>query len=544
MTRIATLAGLAALLAVAGSAMAAAPALADGTLTVVVQGRGDVTGSGISCNEGGGDCEEAYEDTQECDPDLKPPCHDVPAEAVVTAANRSGTGFVFDHWNGCDDEFGSSCDVFLPGNRTVTAVFRDNQAPGVSLLEPATTAARRGVIALGASASDNAGVAGVEFRVRGVLVGARDTSAPYGTTFDTTSIADGSAAVTATAFDSAGNSSAQSRTITIDNTSPGLTVSGPDGATFGPGTTQTWTVGASDATTGPPSVQCSVAAAGSGPSYGACSGGSGSHSVSNLPEGSYTLSVKATDGAGNTTETTRTFAIDATAPQTSITGGPADGSSSTATSATFTFASDEGGSTFECRVYPAALTPGAFGPCTGAGSHSASGFSPGTYAFEVRATDAYGNVDASPAKRTFTVTSSSTGGTGGTGGTTGGGTTGGGGPTGGGSSSGGSLADGRIEAKVRTFWLRFGKRTRVGTLTVSNAPVGATVTLKCKGKRCTFKKRVLKMKGAKLALAKRFKKRKLPAGTVISIVITKDGWVGKSFRYTLRAGKFPKLVIS
>ena len=447
MTRIATLAGLVALLALAGSAMTAAPALATGTLTVVVQGRGYVTGSGINCSEAGGDCEQFFEDTQECDPERKPPCQDIPAEAFVTAAARSGTGYVFDHWNGCDEASGTSCDVFLPANKTVTAVFRDGQTPGVTLTEPATTAARRGTIALAASATDNTSVAGVEFRVRGVLIGSRDTAAPYATSFDTTTVTDGSAPVTATAFDAAGNSTVAPRTITIDNTTPSLTVAGPDAATFGPGTTQSWTINASDATTGPPTVQCSVTPAGSSPSYGACSGGSGSHSVSNRPEGTYTLSVKATDGAGNVIETTRTFAIDSTPPATEITGGPADGSSSTATSATFTFSSGEAGSTFECRVYPAALTPGAFGACTGNGTRSASGFSPGTYAFEVRATDPYGNVDASPAKRTFTVTAppptgGNTGGNTRSAGGTSGGTTSGGLPVDGGTNSGGHSAAG------------------------------------------------------------------------------------------------------
>ncbi|HEX5849208.1 MAG TPA: Ig-like domain-containing protein, partial [Rubrobacter sp.] len=58
---------------------------------------------------------------------------------------------------------------------------------------------------------------------------------------------------------------------------------------------------------------------------------------------------------------------------------------------------------FECRVYPAALTPPDFGSCSGGSSHTASGFSPGTYTFEVRATDAVGNIDEASAKRTFTV---------------------------------------------------------------------------------------------------------------------------------------------
>ena len=79
---------------------------------------------------------------------------------------------------------------------------------------------------------------------------------------------------------------------------------------------------------------------------------------------------------------------------------------------------------------------------------------------------------------------------------------------------------------------------------MTDAPVGAKVTLKCKGKGCAFKTRTLRLTGTQLALAKQFKKRKLASGTVISIVIAKDGWVGKSFRYTLRAGKFPKVAVT
>ena len=82
--------------------------------------------------------------------------------------------------------------------------------------------------------------------------------------------------------------------------------------------------------------------------------------------------------------------------------GVADGATTSETSLTWAFASEPGAS-FACRVYPAALTPGPFAPCSAAGSHTAAGFAPGVYAFEVRATDAAGNVEAGSAKRTFTV---------------------------------------------------------------------------------------------------------------------------------------------
>jgi hypothetical protein len=70
---------------------------------------------------------------------------------------------------------------------------------------------------------------------------------------------------------------------------------------------------------------------------------------------------------------------------------------------TFTFDADEPSSTFECRVYPAALTGPAFEDCSGAGTHTASGFSQGTYSLEARSTDDAGNLDQTSAKRTFKV---------------------------------------------------------------------------------------------------------------------------------------------
>ncbi len=84
----------------------------------------------------------------------------------------------------------------------------------------------------------------------------------------------------------------------------------------------------------------------------------------------------------------------------------------------------------------------------------------------------------------------------------------------------------------------------MGTLTVSNAPVGSKVTVTCKGKGCKFKRLALTVTGAKLPLAKRFKKQRLAANTVITITISKEGMIAKTFRYKLRAGKFPKLTLS
>ena len=84
---------------------------------------------------------------------------------------------------------------------------------------------------------------------------------------------------------------------------------------------------------------------------------------------------------------------DTTPPDTTIAAGPSGTMSST--SASFTFLSSETG-TFEC-----ALDSAAFVACSSPETYSA--LAPGPHAFEVRAVDAAGNRDASPARRTWTV---------------------------------------------------------------------------------------------------------------------------------------------
>jgi hypothetical protein len=85
---------------------------------------------------------------------------------------------------------------------------------------------------------------------------------------------------------------------------------------------------------------------------------------------------------------------DTTAPDTSITSGPAD--PTTSTSASFSFTATESGSTFQCK-----LDSGAYAAC--ASPKAYTGLSAATHSFSVRATDPAGNNDASPAMKTWTV---------------------------------------------------------------------------------------------------------------------------------------------
>lgn len=83
---------------------------------------------------------------------------------------------------------------------------------------------------------------------------------------------------------------------------------------------------------------------------------------------------------------------DTTAPDTTIVNPPAN---STSDRVTWTFTSTEAGSTFECRINRYAFTP-----CSSPKLYTGQGY--GTYTFQVRATDAAGNVDQTPATGTWT----------------------------------------------------------------------------------------------------------------------------------------------
>jgi len=116
---------------------------------------------------------------------------------------------------------------------------------------------------------------------------------------------------------------------------------------------------------------------------------------SGLADGNRTFNVRARDQAGNVSApASYTWTIDTSPPDTTITGGPANSSTSGPT-VSFTFSS-EAGATFQCR-----MDSGSFSACTS--PFTATGLTDGSHTFHVRALDAAGNVDASPATRTWTV---------------------------------------------------------------------------------------------------------------------------------------------
>src|SRR5206468_3843179 len=125
-------------------------------------------------------------------------------------------------------------------------------------------------------------------------------------------------------------------------------------------------------------------------------------SYSGLGFGDHNFQVRATDTSGERRAAPASYAWtvdttpppDTTPPDTIIRAAPPAHSGSS--TASFSFTATEAGSSFACR-----LDSGAFTPCVSPRSYSALGF--GDHNFEVRATDAAGNTDPTPASYTWTV---------------------------------------------------------------------------------------------------------------------------------------------
>jgi hypothetical protein len=91
-----------------------------------------------------------------------------------------------------------------------------------------------------------------------------------------------------------------------------------------------------------------------------------------------------------------------TPPETTITSGPAEGSTTADPTPTFTFASSEpAGARFLCRLSAGATATGDFVACN-AGSFTSAPLADGPYTFQVRTTGPSG-VDTTPETRHFTV---------------------------------------------------------------------------------------------------------------------------------------------
>lgn len=103
----------------------------------------------------------------------------------------------------------------------VTVANADTAAPTVSVTAPAPGTNLSGVVNVTATASDTVGVAGVQFLLDGVDLGAEDTVAPYAVSWNSATATDGSHVLTARARDAAGNTALSSTVVvTVANSTP------------------------------------------------------------------------------------------------------------------------------------------------------------------------------------------------------------------------------------------------------------------------------------------------------------------------------------
>ncbi|QNN53588.1 HYR domain-containing protein [Nocardioides mesophilus] len=193
----------------------------------------------------------------------------------------------------------------------------------------------------------------------------------------------GTTTVTCSATDAAGNTGTASFTVTVsDTTAPVVTVpankkveaTGPAGAkaTFG--------ATAQDAVDGTKEATCDPA------------------SDSTFALGATMVTCSATDAAGNTGTASFTVTVaDTIAPDTRVTvTQPANPTKQTAAGFTFDGSDLVGVAGFECK-----LDGGTFTACTSPKTYS--GLAEGSHAFQVRARDAAGNVDLTPAGYSWVV---------------------------------------------------------------------------------------------------------------------------------------------
>ena len=94
----------------------------------------------------------------------------------------------------------------------------DTTAPTVSLSSPAAGSTVSGVVSVAATASDDVGVQSVQFKLDGANLGAPDTTAPYGLSWDTRTASNASHSLSAVAVDAAGNQTTSSVVpVTVNN---------------------------------------------------------------------------------------------------------------------------------------------------------------------------------------------------------------------------------------------------------------------------------------------------------------------------------------
>ncbi|MBZ5569958.1 MAG: putative Ig domain-containing protein, partial [Acidobacteriia bacterium] len=176
----------------------------------------------------------------------------------------------------------------------------DTTLPTISLSSPSNGSTVSGNVTLSATASDNVGVVGVQFKVDGTNLGAEVTATPYSMSWNSTTASNGSHAISAVARDAAGNTNTASATVNVSNVSdttpPTVSITAPaNGATVSNTFTLSATASDNVAVAG---IQFQVDGTNLGNEI-TSSPYSISVNSNSYPNGSHTFSATARDAANN-----------------------------------------------------------------------------------------------------------------------------------------------------------------------------------------------------------------------------------------------------
>jgi len=186
-------------------------------------------------------------------------------------------------------------------------LLQDTTAPTVSISAPISASTVSGLVAVNTEASDNIGVSRVELRVDSSTVGS-DTSAPFGFSWDSSKVSNGSHTLVAVAYDAAGNSQGSApvtinvaNPVLVDTSPPVVSITNPKSGSTLSGTVSV-TVAATD-DSGSAGIRQRLYVDGLLVASG--SGGSLSYNwnTRKIARGLHTLQAVAQDSAGNSATT-------------------------------------------------------------------------------------------------------------------------------------------------------------------------------------------------------------------------------------------------
>jgi hypothetical protein len=316
-------------------------------------------------------------------------------KAIPADVPAGNSEWAFFGWLGCDTTRvtgnGTECGVhsgsFSLDERRPTAVFVDNRVPSASITSgPAQSSRQISTSATFNFTSDDP-LATFRCSLDSGLYQACTSPRTY------SGLAQGAHLFQVYAVDPSGQGSpanAATRSWIVDTVAPTVTIiQGPPPQSVTSSTSASFAFSASEAS----QYFCRLDNAAS---YSLCGA---NITFSNLSDGQHTLAVFAYDGLQGGPTAFRTWTVDTLAPDTVVVDGPAE--VITDTTPTFSFASLPAGDgvAYQCR-----LDGAAWGACSGPGNtHVATELAEGLHTFEVRASDAANNVDASPASVSFEV---------------------------------------------------------------------------------------------------------------------------------------------